>query len=98
MWTKSSDHLLALNDSIKNDGRNNSEDTQGRPFVLPHGIRVSVYLRLNSFVLKKKKKTERVLLVVEVERYRIVEFSTETNRPKNRTAELEGTEFARKQK
>ena len=63
MWTKSSDHLLALNDSIKNDGRHNSEDTQGMPFVTPSrypGIGVFAF-SIRVFEKKKKKKKKEVL-------------------------------------
>jgi hypothetical protein len=62
MWTKSSDHLLALNDSIKNDGRHNSEDTQGMPFVTPSrypGIGVFAF-SIRVFEEKRKKKKKEI--------------------------------------
>jgi hypothetical protein len=76
MWTKSSDHLLALNDSIKNDGRHNSEDTQGMPFVTPSRYPGIGLFAFQFACLKKKKKKKKgdLLLEVDVERYRIVEF------------------------
>ena len=74
MWTKSSDHLLALNDSIKNDGRHNSEDTQGMPFVTPSrypGIGVFAF----SIRVFEKKKKKRELLYLKLTLKDIVSWS-----------------------
>ena len=87
MWTKSSDHLLALNDSIKNDGRHNSEDTQGMPFVTPSRYPGIGLFAFQFVCLKKKKKKKNNLLEVDVERYHIVEFQRKQITQKS-TAEL----------